>query len=420
MLMKQILSRGNLITAMKKVEKNDGSHGVDGMSAQELRIHLYKEWKTIKVELLEGTYEPLPVRRVEIPKPDGGVRLLGIPTVTDRFIQQAIAQILSPIYDATFSEQSYGFRPNRSAHGAIREAKSYIQEGYRWVVDMDLEKFFDKVNHDRLMGTLAKRIEDKRLLKLIRKYLKSGIMMNGLVKPSEEGTPQGGPLSPLLSNIVLDELDKELESRGHKFVRYADDCNIYVKTQKAGNRVMNSVTSFIEGKLKLKVNLNKSAVDRPWKRKFLGFSFTNGKEPKVRIAKESVKRMKNKIRGITSRKRPYSMEYRIKKLNQYLIGWCGYYALADTPSVFRIFDSWIKRRLRMCMWKNWKKPSTKVRRLIGLGIPQGKAYQWGNTRKSYWRISKSPILHKALGNSYWSSRGLKSLLSRYETLRYSS
>ncbi|SES45957.1 group II intron reverse transcriptase/maturase [Psychrobacillus sp. OK032] len=420
MLMEQILSRGNLITALKRVEKNKGSHGVDEMSSQDLRCHLYKEWEAMKIALLEGTYEPQPVRRVEIPKPDGGVRLLGIPTVTDRFIQQAISQILSPIYDITFSEHSYGFRPNRSAHDAVREAKRYIKEGYRWVVDMDLEKFFDKVNHDRLMGTLAKRIEDKRLLKLIRKFLKSGIMMNGLFKMSEEGTPQGGPLSPLLSNIVLDELDKELENRGHKFVRYADDANIFVKTKKAGYRVMDSITSFIEGKLKLKVNRKKSAVDRPWKRKFLGFSFTNGKEPKVRIAKESVKRMKNKIREITSRKKPYPMEYRIKKLNQYLMGWCGYFALADTASVFKKFDSWIRRRLRMCAWKNWKKPITKMRKLISLGIPKGKAYEWGNSRKSYWRISKSPILDRALGNSYWSSQGLKSLSICYETLRHLS
>jgi len=340
--------------------------------------------------------------------------------VTDRFIQQAIAQVLSQMYDRTFSDHSYGLRPGRSAHDAVRKAKGYIQEGKRWVVDMDLEKFFDRVNHDRLMGILAKRIEDKRLLKLIRKYLKSGVMMNGVVTINEEGTPQGGPLSPLLSNIVLDELDKELEKRGHSFVRYADDCNIYVNSRKAGHRVMDSLTSFIEGKLRLKVNGTKSAVDRPWKRKFLGFSFTSHREPKVRIAKESMKRMKDKVRDITSRKKPYPMEYRIEKLNQYLMGWCGYFALADTPSVFRNFDSWIRRRLRMCIWKNWKKPKTKVRKLIGLGVPPGKAYEWGNTRKSYWRISKSPIMHKSLGNSYWNSRGLKSLLSRYETLRHPS
>jgi len=351
MLMERILSRENLLSALKRVERNKGSHGVDEMPVQNLRKHILEHWESMKMELLEGTYKPQPVRRVEIPKPDGGVRLLGIPTVTDRLIQQAIAQVLTTLYDPTFSEHSYGFRPKRSAHGAIRKAKGYIQDGNRWVIDIDLEKFFDKVNHDRLMGTLSKRIEDKRLLKLIRNYLKSGIMINGIVTTSEEGTPQGGPLSPLLSNIVLDELDKELEERGHKFVRYADDCNIYVKTKKAGNRVMGSLTSFIEGRLKLKVNLNKSAVDRPWKRKFLGFSFTLHKEPKVRIAKESMKRMKNKIREITSRKKPFPMDYRIKKLNQYLMGWCGYFALADTPSVFRAFDSWIRRRLRMCMWK---------------------------------------------------------------------
>ncbi|OHX48572.1 group II intron reverse transcriptase/maturase [Planococcus salinarum] len=420
MLMEQILSRENLIRALNRVVRNKGSHGVDEMPAQNLRAHVIEHWDTMKMELLSGTYQPQPVRRVEIPKPDGGVRLLGIPTVIDRFIQQAIAQVLSSIYDPTFSDHSYGFRPNRSAHGAVKKAKGYIADGNRWVVDIDLEKFFDRVNHDKLMGQLAKRIEDKRLLKLIHKYLKTGIMINGVVMNSEEGTPQGGPLSPLLSNIVLDELDKELEKRGHQFVRYADDCNIYVKTPKAGNRVMKSVTSFIEGKLKLKVNTSKSAVDRPWKRKFLGFSFTYHKEPKVRIAKASMNRMKDKIRDITSRSKPYSMEQRIEKLNQYLTGWCGYFALADTPSVFKNLESWIRRRLRMCMWKNWKKPSTKVRKLTGLGIPKGKAYEWGNSRKSYWRISNSPVLHRALGNSYWSSQGLKSLVARYETLRYAS
>jgi group II intron reverse transcriptase/maturase len=332
-------------------------------------------------------------------------------------IQQAIAQVLSKVYDPTFSENSYGFRPNRNAHDAVRKAKEYIGEGYRWVVDMDLEKFFDKVNHDRLMGTLAKRIQDKPLLKLIRKYLQSGVMINGVVSSTLEGTPQGGPLSPLLSNIVLDELDKELERRGHKFVRYADDCNIYVKSKRAGLRTMANIQRFIEGKLRLKVNEKKSAVDRPWKRKFLGFSFTFHKEPKVRIAKESLKRMKNKVREITSRKMPYPMEYRIQKLNQYLMGWCGYFALADTKSIFLELDKWIRRRLRMCLWKNWKKPKTKIRNLIQLGVPQWQAYEWGNTRKSYWRISNSPILHRTLGNSYWRNQGLKSLEARYENLR---
>ena len=420
MLLDQILSRENMLRALRRVEQNKGSHGVDMMPVQNLRQHIVENWLSIKEEILKGTYEPMPVRRVEIPKPDGGIRLLGIPTVTDRLIQQAIAQVLSKIYDRTFSEHSYGFRPNRSAHDAVRKARSYIKDGCRWVVDIDLEKFFDRVNHDRLMSTLAKRIQDKMLLRLIRKYLQAGVMINGVVSSTEEGTPQGGPLSPLLSNIVLDELDKELEARGNRFVRYADDCNIYVKSKRAGERTMASVQRFVEKKLRLKVNESKSSVDRPWKRKFLGFSFTISREPKIRIAKESIQRMKNKVREITSRKMPYSMEYRIQRLNQYLIGWCGYFALADTKSVFSKLDGWIRRRLRMCLWKEWKYPRTKIRNLIKLGVPTWKAYEWGNSRKGYWRIANSPILHKTLSNSYWNNRGLRSLQKRYEFLRYSS
>jgi len=301
-MLNQILARPNMIQALKRVEANKGSQGVDMMPVQTLRQHILENWDSIKAQILAGTYEPQPVLRVEIPKPDGGVRLLGIPTVTDRLIQQAISQILSKEYDQTFSDNSYGFRPKRSAHDAIRKAKGYMKEGYRWVVDMDLEKLFDKVNHDRLMATLAKRIHDKSLLKLIRKFLQSGVMINGVVSSTGEGTPQGGPLSPLLSNIVLDELDKELEKRGHKFVRYADDCNIYVKSKRAGERTIASVQRFVEGTLRLKVNESKSAVDRPWNRKFLGFSFSHHKEPKVRVAKTSLQRMKKKIREITSRK----------------------------------------------------------------------------------------------------------------------
>ena len=420
MLLNQILSRENMLLALKRVEQNKGSHGVDRMPVQNLRQHIIENWSSIREDIFKGTYEPMPVRRVEIPKPDGGIRLLGIPTVTDRLIQQAIAQVLSRIYDPTFSDHSYGFRPTRSAHDAIRKAKGYIEDGYRWVVDMDLEKFFDKVNHDRLMSTLAKKIHDKPLLKLIRKYLQSGVMINGVVHMTEKGTPQGGPLSPLLSNIVLDELDKELEKRGHKFVRYADDCNIYVRSKRAGERTMASIQRFIEEKLRLKVNETKSAIDRPWKRKFLGFSFTSSGEPKVRIASESLKRMKTKVKEITSRKMPYPMEHRIKRLNQYLVGWCGYFALADTPSIFRQLDGWIRRRLRMCLWKSWKKTKTKIRNLIKLGVPQWKAFEWGNSRKGYWRIASSPILHRTLGNSYWSSQGLQSLQQRYEFLRYLS
>ncbi|WJQ01598.1 group II intron reverse transcriptase/maturase [Geobacillus stearothermophilus] len=417
MWMKQVMSRENLLRALKQVEKNKGSHGTDGMSVKDLRRHLVEHWDAIRHALEEGTYEPCPVRRVEIPKPNGGVRLLGIPTVTDRFIQQAIAQVLTPIFDPSFSEHSYGFRPGRRGHDAVKKAKQYIQEGYTWVVDIDLEKFFDRVNHDKLMGILAKRIPDKILLKLIRKYLQAGVMINGVVMETQEGTPQGGPLSPLLSNILLDELDKELEKRGHKFVRYADDCNIYVRTKKAGERVMKSITTFIEKKLRLKVNETKSAVDRPWRRKFLGFSFTPSKEPKIRIAKESIRRMKQRIRTMTSRSKPIPMPERIEQLNQYILGWCGYFSLAETPSVFKELDGWIRRRLRMCQWKEWKLPRTRVRKLQSLGVPKQKAYEWGNTRKKYWRVAASPILHKALGNSYWESQGLKSLYQRYESLR---
>lgn len=417
-MMKKLLSRDNLLTALHRVEKNKGKHGVDEMPVKFLRVHLLQNWDELRNSIEDGTYEPMPVRRVEIPKPNGGIRLLGIPTVTDRLIQQAIAQVLTPIFDPTFSEFSYGFRPRRRAHDAVRKARSYMEEGYRWVIDMDLEKFFDKVNHDMLMGLLAKRIKDKTILKLIRKYLESGIMINGVEVISEEGVPQGGPLSPLLSNIMLDELDKELEKRGHKFVRYADDCNIYVKTKKSGLRVKESITTFIEKKLKLKVNEEKSAVDRPWKRKFLGFSFTPHHSPKIRIAKESIKRAKHKIKELTQRSKPIPMEERIEKINEYLVGWCGYFALADTPTPFKQLDETLRRRLRMCLWKQWKLPQTKIKRLISLGVPKEKAYEWGNSRRKYWRISKSPILHTTLNLHFWRNQKLKSLLDRYNYLRH--
>ncbi|OAB41581.1 group II intron reverse transcriptase/maturase [Paenibacillus macquariensis subsp. defensor] len=417
-MIQELLSRENLLSPLKRVEANKGSHGVDGMSVKSLREHILQNWHQIRQAIEEGTYEPSPVRRVEIPKPDGkGVRLLGIPTVQDRFIQQAIAQVLNPVFDPQFSEHSYGFRPKRRGHDAVREAKQYMKEGYRWVIDLDLEKFFDLVNHDRLMMKLAEKVKDKMVLKLIRKYLQSGVMINGIVMDSKEGAPQGGPLSPLLSNVVLDELDKELEKREHLFVRYADDCNIYVKTRKAGERVKKSITAFIENQLKLKVNQDKSGVDRPWKRKFLGFSLTWNKDPKVRIAAQSMKKVKKKIREITSRKKALSMEERISELNRYLTGWGGYFMLADTPSVFQRLDEWIRRRLRMCLWKQWKKPKTKVKRLLSLGIPKEKAFEWGNTRKGYWRIACSPILHRSLDNQYWISKGLRNLTDRYNTLR---
>lgn len=417
-MMERILSRPNLLKAVKRVEENKGSHGADQMSVKSLRNHLKENWATINDDLRSGTYQPNPVRRVEIPKPSGGKRKLGIPTVTDRFIQQAIAQQLSLMYDPSFSEYSYGFRPNRRAHDAVNQARAYIEEGYRWVIDMDLEKFFDKVNHDRLMATLARRIDDKVLLRLIRQYLQAGVLEDGLVSPNTEGTPQGGPLSPLLSNIVLDELDKELEKRGHRFVRYADDFHIYVKSKRAGERVMKAITEFIEKKLRLKVNREKSAVDRPWKRKLLGFSFTSGrKQTKVRLARRTIVRFKNRIRQLTSRKERISMERRIERLNRYLVGWLGYYQLIDTPSKLKALESWLHRRLRMICWKEWKNPRTKVRKLNALGVKPHKAYEWGNSRKAYWRIAKSPILHKTLGTAYWANLGLKSISARYKILR---
>ena len=393
MMLERILSRENLLLALERVEKNKGSHGIDKMPVESLREHIVNHWHILKDQILTGTYLPSPVRRVEIPKPNGGVRRLGIPTVIDRFLQQAIAQILTQVYDPTFSNQSYGFRPNKRGHDAVSQARNYIKEGKRWVVDIDLEKFFDKVNHDRLMQKLSERIKDRRVLQLIRRYLQSGVMEQGLVKPNTEGTPQGGPLSPLLSNIVLDELDKDLESRGLSFVRYADDCNIYVRSKRVGLRTMENLTKFIEGKLKLKVNEQKSAVDRPWKRKFLGFSFTVDKNnPKIRIHKESMKRFKQRIRELTSRKHSINMERRLERLNQYLVGWLGYYQLAETPTVFKKMDGWIRRRLRMIRWKEWKKIKTKNTNLKKLGIDKGKAWEWANSRKAYWRISNSPGL----------------------------
>lgn len=417
-LMERILSRDNMLMALKRVVKNKGSHGVDGMKVDELRPFLKQNWLSIKDSILKGTYRPSAVRRVEIPKPDGGIRLLGIPTVLDRLIQQAMAQVLTNIFDPSFSDNSFGFRPGRSAHDAVLKAKEYMNQGYKYVVDMDLEKFFDKVNHDILMNRISKRIEDKRVLKLTRLYLQSGIMLNGIVVRSEEGTPQGGPLSPLLANILLDDLDKELENRGHKFCRYADDCNIFVKSERAGQRVMESITSFLEKKLKLKVNKEKSAVDRPTRRKFLGFSFYNiwGKY-NIRIHEKSIKRFKDKVRDITSRSYSISIEERIRRLNQIITGWVNYFSIAKAKGIMQGFDEWIRRRLRMCIWKQWKKPKTKCKNLILLGVPKHKAYEWGNTRKGYWRIAHSPILSRSLTNKYFESISYQSLSARYQKMQ---
>ena len=331
--MEEVCERENLKEALRQVKANKGSPGVDGMTVDRISDYLKQHWPAIREQLLNGTYEPKPVRRVEIPKPDGGVRKLGIPTVLDRFIQQAVMQVLQRRWDRTFSDHSYGFRPGRSAHQAVAQAQQYIAEGYGWCVDLDLEKFFDRVNHDKLMGQIAKRVEDKRLLKLIRAFLNAGVMENGLVSPSVEGTPQGGPLSPLLSNLVLDELDRELERRGHRFVRYADDCNIYVRSERAGQRVMESITRFITQKLKLKVNEAKSAVARPQERKFLGFSFTAGPEVKRVIAPKALDRFKQRIREITRRAKGVSMKTTMEELAPYMRGWRGYFGFCETPEV---------------------------------------------------------------------------------------
>ena len=412
--LERILSRENLLLAMKRVISNKGSHGVDGMTVYELKQFLQMNWIRIREDIFNNEYKPMPVRRVEIPKSSGGTRLLGIPTVLDRFIQQAIAQELNLIYDENFSENSFGFRPRRAAKDAIKKAESYINEGYRWVVDIDLEKFFDKVNHDILMYKLSKDIKDKRVLKLIRKYLQSGIMINGIVVSNEEGTPQGGPLSPLLSNIMLDELDKELEKRGHRFCRYADDCNIYVKSKRAGERVMENITSFIEGKLKLKVNINKSAVERPWKRKFLGFTLgiMFGKAYSS-ISKQSLKKHKDKLREILSRSNPMTLEQRIIKLNQVNIGWINYYGIAKCKGIAVQLDKWIKLRLRMYIWKQWKKVKTRYKNLKKLGLNHYQAIKFANTRKGYWRVANSDILTTTLTNQFFNDLGLKSLTRQY-------
>jgi RNA-directed DNA polymerase len=412
-MLEKILSKDNLNLAYKKVKVNKGSPGVDGMTVEELLPYLKQQGETLRQRILAGEYQPQPVRRVEIPKPDGGVRQLGIPTVVDRFIQQAIAQELNKIFDSDFSVSSYGFRQQKSAHQAILQAREYLEQGCHWTVDIDLEKFFDRVNHDKLMALVARKVKDKRMLKLIRKYLESGIMLNGVKVKSEEGTPQGGPLSPLLANIMLDELDKELEKRGHKFCRYADDCNIYVRSQKAGERVMESITHYIEKVLKLKVNRNKSAVDRPNRRKFLGFSFymKKGKAHNF-IHKKPIARFKAKVKAITSRSNAKSMEMRLKELSQLINGWVNYFHIADMEKVAKELDYWIRRRLRMCYWKQWKKIGSRHDNLIKLGAEERKAWEYANTRKGYWQIANSPILATTLTNEYLEKQGFLSLTKR--------
>nr|WP_062286090.1 group II intron reverse transcriptase/maturase [Moorella mulderi] len=416
--MEQVVERHNMLAALKRVERNGGAPGVDGIPTERLRDQIRAEWPRIREELLAGTYRPKPVRRVEIPKPGGGKRMLGIPTVMDRLIQQALLQVLTPIFEPQFSESSFGFRPGRRAHDAVKKARQYVEEGYEWAVDLDIEKYFDRVNHDILMARVARKVTDKRVLTLIRRYLTAGVMVNGVVMETVEGTPQGGPISPLLANILLDDLDKELEKRGHKFVRYADDCNIYVKSKRAGERVMASIRKFLQERLKLKINEEKSAVDRPWKLKFLGFSMYKARAGQIliRLAPQTIDRVKTKIREITSRNKSVKMAERIERLNTYLGGWIGYFALADTPSTFKNIEGWMRRRLRMCLWKQWKRVRTRYRELRALGLPEWVVHEFANARKGPWRMAHGPM-NRALGNAYWQSQGLMSLTERYISLR---
>jgi RNA-directed DNA polymerase len=413
-MLEEIVDIRNVQKAFKQVTANRGAGGIDGMQTDELRDYLNANWQTLRNNILEGNYKPQPVRRVEISKPGGGVRMLGIPTVTDRLLQQAIAQWLSPRYEEEFSNYSYGFRAGRNAHQAVLQAQSNLNEGYEWVIELDLEKFFDQVNHDKLMGLLAKKITDKRTLKLLRSYLNSGIMEDGVVSPRREGTPQGSPLSPLLSNIVLNELDKELAARGHRFVRYADDCCTYVRSEKSAQRVLETITEYIENKLKLKVNRDKSKVSRPSGSTLLGFSFYKSREKwEVRIAPESWRRIKEKMKEHTRRKDPSAAKDKIKKMEAVIRGWVNYFVMARAKDRMQKLDEMVRMRLRMGIWKQWKKPKARRENLIKSGINLHKAYEWSNSRKGYCRVAHSPILQRALTNEYFTRLGYVGFTNYY-------
>jgi RNA-directed DNA polymerase len=411
--MEEVLTKENMIKAMKRVEQNQGAAGIDDMTVGELRIYLKQEWLRIRSELLKGRYKPKPVRRVMIPKAGGGKRALGIPTVVDRLIQQAVHQVISPIFDKGFSESSYGYRPKRSAQQAVETARQYVSEGRRWVVDIDLEKFFDRVNHDILMARVARKVKDKRMLLLIRRYLQAGIMEDGLTKVSTEGTPQGGPLSPLLSNILLDDLDKELEGRQHKFCRYADDCNIYVHTQRAGERVKESVTLFLSNRLKLKVNEAKSAIDRPWRRKFLGYTITNEKEPRLRASVQSIKRLKDKLRIIFRRGRGRNLERLItEELNPVIRGWGNYFSLTRVKKIPEELDFWIRRKLRCVIWRQMKRIKARGKRMMQQGLNKQRAWESAtNGRGSWWNAGASHM-NQAYPITYFNKLGLVALQTK--------
>jgi RNA-directed DNA polymerase len=416
-LLEKIFSKENMQEAYRRVVKNGGVPGIDGIAVDELKAHCQKHWPRIREELLGGKYQPQAVRQVEIPKPSGGTRMLGIPTVMDRLIQQAIHQVLQPIFDSQFSHQSYGFRPNRNAQMAVVEARKLIRSGYRWVVDMDLEKFFDRVNHDVLMHRLWKRIQDKRLLKLIRAYLKAGLMLGGVESPRTEGMPQGGPLSPLLSNILLDDLDKEVERRGHRHLRYADDCNIYVKSKAAGERVLKSISRYVEERLKLRINVEKSAVARPWARKFLGYSVTWHKESKLKVAPSSEKRLKGKLKDVFRRGRGCAISSTIKILTPIIRGWVNYFKYSEVKGLFEELDSWLRRKIRVLYWRRWKKPKTRERKLKQLGIDAERAWKSANNGRGSWWNAGASHMNQAIPTKYLRQLGLLSFVEEYQRVR---
>lgn len=410
--MEAVVARENMLRALRAVERNAGAAGVDRMTTEELRGYLRARWEQLKRQLLEGTYQPQPVRRVDIPKPGGGMRMLGIPTVVDRLIQQAMHQVMSPVWEPDFSNHSYGFRPGRGAHQAVEAARAHVESGRRWVVDIDLEKFFDRVNHDVLMARVARRIKDKRMLRLIRRYLQSGIMEGGLAQPREEGTPQGGPLSPLLSNILLDDLDKELEKRSHCFCRYADDCNIYVRTRQSGERVMASLKRYLEKKLRLKVNEAKSRVDRPWNCKFLGYSMTVQRRPRLQAAVQSVERFKVKARQLFRQGRGRNLErFIMEDLNPLLRGWANYYRKATTSKLFEDLDRWIRRKLRCLIWRRWARVGTRARQLIRRGFTKQKAWCCAYNGRGPWWNAGSSHMNAAYPNSAFERMGLISIVA---------